>query len=66
MGNTLGGWHFERLISELHRLMGPPMPDAACRGRAPLFDAEVDGEKPRPTPCPPGSRCLGLRWLPRP
>lgn len=43
MGRT-AGWHLELAARELDRLLGPGLPGAACRGRAPEFDAEVSGE----------------------
>lgn len=33
-----------RPVPQLERLLGPPMPGAACRGQAPNFDGEIDGE----------------------
>lgn len=44
--SQIGGWQFERIAQELNRLLGPGLPGAACHGRAPLFDAEVNGETP--------------------
>lgn len=61
--------NLERVVHELDRLLGPGLPGAACRGRAPEFDDEVPGETVRArrvrfaaarsvcTTCPVLSRC---------
>lgn len=67
-----GGWQLEHAMRVLDQVLGPGLPGAACRGRAPLWDPEIEGESAQQrrdrlayatavcTGCPVRDRCRAV------